>query len=196
MGCLALPEEVFERAYCGEDLTPEEDAMFRAHPETSAVLLSEIPRLEAVAEIVRCQLQSPSEFSVADHSNQSVDQRGVDMLRAALAFDQRLYRGIAARAALDELRSSGQFNPRILKALEGYTPVETGYEVQRLAIRDLRAGMVLEADVSSRDGDFLILKGGTILTETWIERLKNFAITRGAQEPVNVRVPSLTGLLY
>ena len=55
VGCIALPDEVFERAYCGQDLSPDEDRMFRAHPERAARLLSNIPRLEVVAEIIRGQ---------------------------------------------------------------------------------------------------------------------------------------------
>jgi CheY-like chemotaxis protein len=35
-GCVALPEEIFERGYCGEDLSPDDDAMFRARPERAA----------------------------------------------------------------------------------------------------------------------------------------------------------------
>src|SRR5580704_6530485 len=49
VGCIALPDEVFERAYCGQELSPEEDQMFRAHPERGARLLADIPRLEVVA---------------------------------------------------------------------------------------------------------------------------------------------------
>ncbi len=52
--------------------------------------------------------------------------------------------------------------------------------MRRLPIRELRAGMVLERDVFEQDGNLLILKEGTILTETWIERLENFAKARGA----------------
>jgi DNA-binding response OmpR family regulator len=58
LGCISLPDEVFEKAYCGQDLSPDEERMFRAHPETAARLLSKIPRLEIVSEIIRGQ-QSP-----------------------------------------------------------------------------------------------------------------------------------------
>ena len=45
-----------------------------------------------------------------------------------------------------------------------------------------------EEDVFSKEGNLLILKGGTILTDVWIERLENFAKTRGAHELVSVRI--------
>ena len=77
----------------------------------------------------------------------------------------------------------------MLDALTGYFPEETGSEVRRLPLRGLRAGMVIEDDLLSKEGNLLILKGGTILTEVWIERLENFAKTRGTQELVSVRIP-------
>ena len=58
VGCIVLPNELFEKAYGGQDLSPDEDRTFRAHPEVAASLLSNIPRLEVVAEMIRGQ-QTP-----------------------------------------------------------------------------------------------------------------------------------------
>jgi len=174
LGCIALPDDVFERGYRGEDLSPDEDRMFHAHPETAARLLSNIPRLEAVAEIIRSQ-QKP----------------GATPLHLALELDRRIYRGDASGAALSGLRLSHRFDGRMLDALEGYSPTVAEFEVRRIPIRRLRAGMVIENDVLSNDGKLLILKAGTVLTDIWIERLENFAGARGAQELVGVRIPKL-----
>jgi DNA-binding response OmpR family regulator len=177
LGCIAVPEEVFERAYSGQNLSPDEDRMFRAHPERAASLLLNIPRLEAVIEIIRTQ-QKP----------------GATVVHLALELDRRIYRGAASAAALAELRLSRRFEERMLEALEGYASLQAEFEVRRLPTRGLRAGMVLENDVLSKDGNLLILKSGTVLTDTWIERLENFAKTRGAQELVSVRIPRPAGV--
>ena len=58
-----------------------------------------------------------------------------------------------------------------------------------ISIRDLRPGMILETDIMSRDGNLLILRRGTVLTDTWLERLENFSQARGAQFLVDARVP-------
>jgi DNA-binding response OmpR family regulator len=184
MGCLALPEEVFERAYCGQDLSPDEERMFHAHPESAARLLSKIPRLEVVAEIIRRQQRTDSDSSVLELSAQ-----GGRVLQLALELDRRIYRGVAFKSALTELRLLRRFDVRMLDALDGYVPTKWEFEERRLAIRDLCTGMVLEQDVWSTEGNLLILKQGTVLNETWIERLRNFAKSRGAQEVVNVRIP-------
>jgi hypothetical protein len=79
----------------------------------------------------------------------------------------------------------------MLDALANYLPAKMDFELRRLPIRDLRPGMILEHDVLSKENNLLILKEGTILTETWIARLENFAKTRGALELLGVRVPRL-----
>jgi DNA-binding response OmpR family regulator len=188
MGCLALPDDVFERGYCGENLAPDEDRMFRAHPERAALLLAKIPRLEVAAGMIRAQQKSEAEPSLAAQSRE-----GAQMLNLALELDRRIYMGANPVEALGKLKSLGRFDRRMLEALEGYTPPKAESEMRRLPIRELRAGMVLEQDVISEKGNFLILKKGTILNETWIERLDNFAKTRGLQEPLDVRIPSFIG---
>jgi CheY-like chemotaxis protein len=187
VGCLTLPDHVFEMAYGGKNLTPDEERMFCAHPETAARVLSRIPRLEVVAEIIRSQ-QRPEESSVMGQSRQ-----GAQMLHLALELDRRIYRGVTLSAAFSELKLSRRFDSRMLDALERYSPTQPEFEVRRVQIRDLRAGMVLEQDVLSKD--LLILKEGTILSETWIERLENFTKARGAQELIDVRIPRLASVL-
>jgi CheY-like chemotaxis protein len=186
-GCIALPDEVFEKAYRGQDLSPDEDRMFRAHPERGAHFLSDIPRLEVVAEMIRGQLRPEGEPSVMEPSRQ-----GAHMLHLAWELDRRFYRGVTSSSALAELKLLGHFDDQMLHALRSYSPTRAEFEVQRLLIRELSAGMVLEKDILSNGGN-LILKEGTILTETWIERLENFARALGAQKLIDVRIPRLAG---
>lgn len=181
VGCLALPDEVFERAYCGQNLTPEEDRMFQAHPERAARLLSKIPRLEDVGEMIRRQ-NSESQ----PRSSHPIEV-GAHLLRLALELDRRAYRGMSLTSAVAELRSSRRFDAGMIEALESYSPLQADFDLRRLRSRELRAGMILAEDI--QDGSLLILKQGTLLTETWIERLQNFTKTRDLPEMVHVRVP-------
>jgi DNA-binding response OmpR family regulator len=186
VGCVALPDEVFERAYCGQNLSPDEEKMFRAHPETTARLFSKIPRLDVVAGIIRGQQGPEAEASLTGQAAQ-----GAQVLHLAMELDRRLHRGVTARSALAELRASSQFDPRMLEALDSYSPAKAEFDVRRVPIQELRDGMVLENDVWSKNGKLLILLGGTILTETWIQRLVNFAKLRCVEEVLSVRVPRL-----
>jgi CheY-like chemotaxis protein len=189
LGCLALPDDVFERAYGGEALSDEEDRMFRAHPERAARLLASIPRLEVVAEIIRAQQRPDAEPSLAEQARQ-----GAKILHLALELDRKMYRGAACKSALAELRSLQRFDARLLDALKTYSPVETEFDVRRVSTRELCPGMILQEDLLSQDGNLLILKRDTTLTDTWVERLENFAKSRGAQGHVAVRIPRFSDL--
>jgi DNA-binding response OmpR family regulator len=186
VGCVALPEEIFERAYLGKPLLPEEARMFHAHPARAARLLSNIPRLEVVAEIIRGQQAPEARPFVGEQAAQ-----GARMLHLAVELDRRIHRGADFASALTELRASNRFDTLLLDAVAGYTPTRTDYEIQKLPLNKIEDGMALDRDVLSKDGKLLILKQGTVLTDTWIERLQNFARTRGIQEFIDVRIPTL-----
>lgn len=189
LGCVAVPDQVFHKAYSGQDLSRDEDQMFRAHPVNTARLISNIPRLEVVAEMIRGQQSAEKTDSPSDLAS-----HGAHMLHLALELDQRIYRGRSSSASLFELNASRRFDSRMLDALKNYSPEKADFEMRRLPIRELRPGMVLDQDLWSGDGNVLIFKAGTTLTATWIERLKNFTRTQRADELVNVRVPRLTGV--
>ena len=186
VGCIVLPNDLFEKAYGGQELSPDEDQTFRSHPEVAASLLSNIPRLEIVAEMIRRQ-QTPNLSTVES-------RQGADMLHLALELDRRIYEDIDLRSAVTQLKSSGQFNSKMLDALSNYFPTKIEFEVRQLPIRDLRSGMVLDEEISTTKTKILIFKEGTVLTGTWIERLGNFARTSGVQERARVRVPRLAGI--
>jgi DNA-binding response OmpR family regulator len=183
VGCIALPDDVFERAYTCRELSPDEHRMFQAHPQNAARLLSKIPRLEIVAEIIRRQQEPQKGPSVMEEARQ-----GAHILHLAMEMDRRIYRGASSNSALAELRASHRFDGHMLDALDTYSPAPTEFEMRRRRIRDLRTGMVLEKAFLG-NGDLLILKKGTILSETWIARLENFAKARDPQELIAVRVP-------
>jgi response regulator RpfG family c-di-GMP phosphodiesterase len=189
VGCVALPDDVFERAYSGQALSPDEDRMFRAHPETAARLLSNIPRLEIVVEIIRGQQRPGNEPSATEEL-----ARGSHILRLAMELDGRIFRGLDSSSALAEIRLLRRFDVRMLDALQSYRSATAEFDPCRVSIRELRAGMVLEGNVISKDGSLTILKQGTVLTETWIQRLENFAKARGVREPVGVRIPRLAAV--
>jgi putative two-component system response regulator len=189
VGCVTLPSELFEKAYKGQDLSPDEDQAFRAHPEVAARLISNIPRLETVAEIVRRQQARGAEPFTTEQA-----RKGAELLELALEMDQRIYREIDSRSAIAQLRDSGLFNGDMLDALDNYSPTKAQFEVRELPIREVRSGMVLDEEVWTTKPRVLLFKEGTVLKPIWIERLENFVKTNGLPERVRARVPRLAGI--
>jgi response regulator RpfG family c-di-GMP phosphodiesterase len=190
VGCIVLPNELFEKAYGGQELSPDEDQIFRAHPEVAASLLSNIPRLEVIAEMIRKQHKPDADLSSTEPSRQ-----GALMLHLALELDRRIYQDVDSSSAIAQLRGSGRFNGRMLDALDDYSPTKGEFEVRQLLIRELRSGMVLDEDIFTAQANLLVFKEGMVLKPHWIERLGNFARTTGVQERVRVRVPKLAGMV-
>jgi DNA-binding response OmpR family regulator len=188
IGCVNLPEDLFQKAYSGENVTPVEEAAFRTHPQTGCQLLLNIPRLEAVAAMIRWQLEPRTEPDLADEV-----RFGAHLLHLAVELDRRIYRGLLFQEALHELKLiRGQFLPELLAALEHFTPPVTAeFHHRSLSVIDMAAGMTLEEDVISQSNKMTILRKGTILNDIWIERLNNFAKYQGVNEPLRVRVPGL-----
>ena len=62
------------------------------------------------------------------------------------------------------------------------------FEIRRLPISELRSSMILEEDMLTLDGKFRILQKGTTLNQTLVERMHNFAATRGVRPQIRVLV--------
>lgn len=118
---------------------------------------------------------------------------GAEMLHLALELDRRIYKGMNPLSAVAELRKSQRFDKAMMEALGSYSPADAKFEVRRLPMPERRSSMVLLQDLLSGDGKMLILRAGTTLTDTWIERLENFAGFRRTMELVEVRVPTFAG---
>jgi putative two-component system response regulator len=185
IGCITLPSDTFEHAYVGDKASAEELQMYRSHPDVGFRLLSRIPRLENVAEMIRLQ-----QVETSNWANNDVAERGSRMLKTAQELDRRTLRGIPFQTACDQLRAApGKYPTALLESLKGYSPSRVHFEVKRLPSQQLLPGMILEDDVVTAEGSLMVISKGTTLTVTLIERVQNFARTRGVREPIQVRAP-------
>jgi len=183
IGWIALPDDLVAKAQTDVKLTDDEARMFAAHPALAQRLLSGIPRLESVAEIVGLQREAPGK-----ESRRPEVATGAELIRVAMALDRELHRGESVANAINALRAAAsKFDERILGALEGYEPEVRAAIVQSLRIGELRAAMVLEDDVTTPEGMLLARKGIT-LTAPLVARLKNFAEAKHLTGFVRVRL--------
>ena len=185
IGCITLPPDAFEHAYVGDNASPEELQMYRAHPDVGFQLLARIPRLENVAEMIRLQQMDSTNWAA-----NGAAKRGSCMLKTAQELDRRTLRGIPFQSACDQLRSvPGTYPTTLLDSLRDYSPSRVHFEIKRLPAPQLLPGMILEDDVVTEDGNLTVISKGTTLTVTLVERVRNFARTRGLRDPIQVRVP-------
>ncbi|SPD74163.1 conserved hypothetical protein [uncultured Desulfobacterium sp.] len=193
VGCVTLPESALKNLYQGKDLPGDELQLFETHPMIASNLISHIPRLEKVAEIIRYQGKH------YDGSGIPRDARKAEtiplcsrILKAALDFDVLEKTKCSINDAIVELKKrNGHYDPMVLEAIEAVLKVSEDYSENKIYIRELKTGMILGDDIFTTQG-MLIISRGQEVNQILINRLMNFARNIGVKEPITVRIPHLS----
>jgi CheY-like chemotaxis protein len=185
IGCIAIPEEVLEKAYAGVPMADEERQMFLAHPALARRILGGIPRLEAVAEIIGRQLETSLPASLPETVS-----TGLALLRLAQEFDQLTYRGVDPAGARASLKiSTMKHDPRLITALADYTAARSAPVTRFVQLAELKPRMILDEDLTTAEGT-LLARRGMEMSLPLIARLRNFGDGRNASRSIRVLVPA------
>lgn len=190
IGCITLPDALLNRLNKGEELSGPEARQYASHPRIARDLLSRIPRMQDVAEIIYYQSKF---YNGAGFPNDPVKGEtiplGARILKVVSDFDLIESRGIPKDKAVEVLRQKAfRYDPKIVIAMEKALGVYVNYEIREVMFHQLDQGMVLAQDVLTLNGRVLVARGqavGPIL----VERLINFAGNLGIAEPIKVIVP-------
>lgn len=190
IGCVILPEDALGKIYHGQELSGEESQLFAMHPFIGSDLLSHIPRMRTISEIIAYQEKN------FDGSGVPIDERkgeeipiGARMLRVVLDFDTLLAKGHKKFEALEQLSTeTGLYDPVVLSALAEVIEEDIEYTKASLAASQLHDGMILADDLRLLTGRLLAARGYKV-NRTLRERLRNFSEKPGIKEPVAVLVP-------
>ena len=184
IGCVGLSESALERVLLRQPLDAGDQRAFDEHPLMAHRLLTQIPRFEEIAEMIRRQSPGP-------HPNVTDDiERGAAMLRVATEVERRTAQGKALPDAISDLErrlSAGELP--FLKALADFRNAEGSSTVRALPVAQMTAEMILEEDVRTNNGVVVVPKGRE-LTMVLIERLFKFSRAGTLIEPIRVRVPA------
>ena len=189
IGCIILPAETLEKLHCGKDLSKAEEEEYITHPAVGRNLLSNIPRLELVAEMIGRQ----QDILDAGDSQKPLDEWdiaviGGQILKAVIEFDRLSFTGKSPGAVLNQMRSGeGNYMSEVLDALEKTLAGKSEIIIQCDSLSDLREGMVLHEDITSTD-DMKLVAQGSELSGNLISFLKRFSERRSIKFPIQVRV--------
>jgi CheY-like chemotaxis protein len=191
IGCVILPPKVVEALEQGRPLSNDERTMVDRVPATTKQLLSHIPRLEPVLEILNypnARLSSPDRQSVSLPDFKATPLP-VRILALALDRDALEAAGANADTVRQTLRlRADRYDPTLIEALEAEDASETNTAVTKeLRIQDLTVGMSFIDDVKTASGTLLIVRGNDV-TPGVLERLRNFHLSVGVREPIRVSV--------
>ena len=186
VGYVVLPNEVLAKLNGGGALDAAEAKMVAQVPAVVERVLSHIPRLEKVRDVLRHQggWLSATPSAAGTDATLPVGARILRALHALIAAEAR--EGDRLRA-IASLRAQGNaYDPAVLDALTDVCEVKVP-EVRALALRYLKSGMVLADDVKLESGMLLVARGNRI-TEHLLLRLNNFH-ARGLKQPILCEIP-------
>jgi len=190
MGEISVPPEVLRRSREHSSLAPDERTMIARIPRVTDDLLSSIPRLEDVREILYLSARtSGGELPPSGTDTLQYVLRSARALRLARDFDDLESDGTQVGVAVAELTErSGFYEPSLLAALAGLKGgAVRGSVVRHLSALELAPGMVLADDLMTNASQRLMARGAEI-SETLIHRLRN--LRPGVlKEPIRVLVP-------
>ncbi len=190
LGYITVPQQVLDKVATRQKLSPDEQAVFSAHPAVAERLLENIPRLETVARMIRNQDSPPrlEERTAALFEGGDVVALGTAILRTALEFERLGSTGRPRREAIEQMRQAGLFNSRLVEALETAEIGAVERRARMLRVNELNTTMVANQDICT-DRGVLLLPKGEGLTMPMIERLRGFARTVGIPQPISVLIP-------
>jgi response regulator RpfG family c-di-GMP phosphodiesterase len=188
IGYITLPEEIVKKARRGEPLNRKEAELFAKHPKTASDLVSHIPRMEGVREIIAFQEKRFDGSGFPENSLAGEDvPLGSRILKVVLDFDALVSKGYSKARSLAILKNRpGWYDPAILTVLEMVLGFEAKFEIVEAGVYDLEEGMILADDIIA--GKKKLLAKGQALSETTIRIIRNYHRASGVDEPLKVIV--------
>ena len=175
VGCVSLPPEVLKLFLDGERLDGPNQELTEETPQLAHKLISEIPRLEPVAEIVKHQYAPPKDPT----------PRASRILRAIGDY-QRFSSNLSPSEALKILENGPEYDRTVVRTLSKVIASDPRGLLE-LPVAQLTEGMILAKPVVDAKGQMLIASGVEV-HELMIEKLKMLSRSgRGVSEPVQVK---------
>jgi response regulator RpfG family c-di-GMP phosphodiesterase len=190
IGCVSIPQPVLQKFYSGETLSgPEMDVMARV-PKIGADLLSNVPRLESVAQIILYQNKNfdGSGFPLDSVAGENIPA-GARILRVLHDLFLHEADNNSKEKALElMMRSPGHYDPKVLEAVAAsfdisLTSPDSGPPPRAVNLRELRVGHILKSPAHTKDGMHIAPRDARV-TPILLEKLRNFARLNALAEPI------------
>jgi len=193
IACVTLPPETLAKTWSDKTLSDQEKCMIIRLPETGKNLISNIPRLEKVSEIIFYQhkLFNGKGFPVDDCSGENIPQES-RILKILHDLEDYKAQGLGVVPALKRMAADyGSYDPNILnevvRVFSSDDNTVTSNTVINTTLNGLQPGHVLASNIENVEGKLLFAAGHKI-TGTIIERLLNYHQITKLKEPIQIIV--------
>jgi response regulator RpfG family c-di-GMP phosphodiesterase len=187
IGCVTIHEETLCKVFEGQTLTKEEQQAFAAHPQTARELLSHIPRLEEIVEIIVHQndLYREKDNSFSDTRADDIVLGGY-ILKLALDWDTLASSGLNNTLAMAQINGrKNLYHPDVLAALRKVKNITDTQSIMCVKVGELSDGAILADDIRTTTGAMLCTKGQEV-TPSMRARLHNYFANLGVDAKVKI----------
>ncbi|HMV41502.1 MAG TPA: response regulator [Leptospiraceae bacterium] len=191
IGCIHLPRDFVLKSITGRMLNWDEKKIFEQHVLHGYKILSKIPRLERVADVVRLSFKnydgsgSPEDIKVSGEAI-PVESK---ILRAAWEYEMISIRNDSPEATIASIKTlSGKVDPNLLPYLEKLYYLEQTGDVIEVSLPSLSVGMILMEDIYTKNA-VKVAGMWQEVTESLLDRILSIAITFGLKEPFKIIFP-------
>ena len=172
VGCVSLPPETLSLYLSGEELDSHHAELVSEIPMLGHCLITEIPRLEGVAELILAHNGPPDDST----------PMGARILRVVNDY-QRFDDGQTSKT-IKRMEESDVYDQRVVQALSDAIFGLT--ESKEVPVSELRDGMVLKSDIVDLSGRLLVA-GGLEIHAAMIQKLALLQRSgNGVREPLQV----------
>ena len=187
IGSFTLPPEMIKKTFKDEPLTDEEQKMVDRIPQVVDELLSNIPRLESVREILLYQNKG---YDGTGFPNDNVKEDnipvGARMLKIVRDYVWLETQGHPQKYIFETLSERKRlYDKNIYNIFISFFETTTIEKIEEISYKELQNGMMLAKDVYSKSHTLLVSKENEI-TPMLLERIRNFAEHTGIKEPIRV----------
>ncbi len=187
IGCITVPKDILAKAMADELLSEKEYEQFSAQARYGADMLSQVPRMERIAQIIAYQDKHYDGSGLpADSVKGDEIPSASRILKIALDLDTLIQTGISRTDALREMASrAGWYDPKLLEIFSRVDSRPPRGAAMRVWVDQLRDGMILAENVVSKSNALLVMKGHEI-TPLIRKQLSNFSKNYHIQQPIEV----------
>lgn len=191
LGWIIFPPAMIDKLKTLKPLTSHEQLLYSMHPFAAKKLISKIPRLEVISQIIEGQGRSIDDLYLEnDHSEKYLVDYGSHLISTCVEYDTLLEQGMAADTALDQMASSrNRYRPEILvaiKKMEQEQELTHQGVIETVSTEDLEVGMVLAQDIIDNKGIIQIKKLTTVTRPMLIQIYSLMAKPGMSIEKVNI----------
>ncbi len=186
IGLLTMPSELRAKLAAGAKLQTSEAEILAEIPRISHRLISNIPRLEETANVVK-HFGGRYRDDLKEVTSQTIP-KGAKILRILHELTVLEDRGMTTTEALAYLVKHPEgLDEKLLERISALVNDFGGGNSQVLdvSVEEILPGDIVKSDVTTKD-ERLLLKKGTQITDVFLERLKNYNKLVGVLEPIRV----------